>query len=175
MTLRLAGSDHDRKNKRKRPDNSERPTCRIPGCKSIACRPDRLCSSHERRKKKYGNPLAGPPIRQPSPVTATTRQNFTVPVSYIVEAAEAGRDINRIIGENVRRAREEAGLSQWRLEKMTGISRSIIWRIENGYGTQISYIGRIAFVLKVPVWSLFEPPWRKQLRAVREARKGEGR
>ena len=61
----------------------------------------------------------------------------------------------RALGEAIKERREAQGLSQDRLAKMVGSSKSHIWRIEKGHvGVGIDDLARIADALDVEVRSL---------------------
>ena len=61
----------------------------------------------------------------------------------------------RALGEAVRQRRESQGLSQDRLAKMVGSSKSHIWRIETGrVGVGIDDLARIADALGTQVRDL---------------------
>jgi transcriptional regulator with XRE-family HTH domain len=61
----------------------------------------------------------------------------------------------RALGEAIRQRRESQGLSQDRLAKMVGSSKSHIWRIEKGHvGVGIDDLARIADALGTQVRDL---------------------
>lgn len=61
----------------------------------------------------------------------------------------------RALGEAIRQRRESQGLSQDRLAKMVGSSKSHIWRIETGrVGVGIDDLARIADALGTQVRDL---------------------
>lgn len=63
----------------------------------------------------------------------------------------------RILGDNLRRAREEMGLSQTRFGLMVGLSRQMINTLEcRGCNIQIDSLQRIADGLDIPAWKLLE-------------------
>ncbi len=62
-------------------------------------------------------------------------------------------------GENLRKLREEADLSQSELEAYANMSKNQIGRIERGeISTTIVNLNNIAKVLKVDINDLFDPP-----------------
>lgn len=61
----------------------------------------------------------------------------------------------RALGEAIKERREAQGLSQDRLAKMVGSSKSHIWRIEKGHvGVGIDDLARIADALDTQVRNL---------------------
>lgn len=63
----------------------------------------------------------------------------------------------RILGENLRCAREEMGISQTRFGLMVGLSRQMINTLEcRGSNIQIDSLQRIADGLDIPAWKLLE-------------------
>ena len=63
----------------------------------------------------------------------------------------------RILGDNLRRAREEMGLTQTRFGLMVGLSRQMINTLEcRGCNIQIDSLQRIADGLDIPAWKLLE-------------------
>jgi transcriptional regulator with XRE-family HTH domain len=66
-------------------------------------------------------------------------------------------DQRRRLGVRVRQAREHAGLTQERLDELSGVKRLTIQRIENGEtDARYSWLLRIADTLKIPVTSLLQ-------------------
>lgn len=63
----------------------------------------------------------------------------------------------RILGDNLRCAREEMGISQTRFGLMVGLSRQMINTLEcRGGNIQIDSLQRIADGLDIPAWKLLE-------------------
>src|SRR4029077_15084930 len=61
-----------------------------------------------------------------------------------------------IIGERLRTLREERNLSQGQIEKRTGLLRSYISRIENGYTVpSIETLEKMTRALEIPLYHLF--------------------
>lgn len=62
----------------------------------------------------------------------------------------------KVLGKRIKKAREDAGLSQEHLSKETGITQAHVSKIETGYfpRSDIHLIGRIAKVLGVSIDSL---------------------
>jgi len=58
------------------------------------------------------------------------------------------------LGKNIRRIREEKGISQSQLEKMLGVGEDVLWKIENGTIVKLNSLVKIAKVLDVPISSL---------------------
>lgn len=74
-------------------------------------------------------------------------------MQMIVDQCEIGeKSLHVLVGANIRRVREEAGLTQEELSYATQISRSTINAIENGRRKQVGTdkIRRIASALKKP-------------------------
>jgi len=68
-----------------------------------------------------------------------------------------------VLGKRIRQLREERKLSQEAIEKQTGLLRSYISRVENGYtAPSLETLERLAAALEVPLYQLFhedgEPP-----------------
>ena len=75
------------------------------------------------------------------------------------EGAYTVGTLPRILGDNLRRAREEMGLSQTRFGLMVGLSRQMINTLEcRGCNIQIDSLQRIAEGLDIPAWKLLEVP-----------------
>ena len=65
--------------------------------------------------------------------------------------------LQRILGDNLRRAREEMGLSQTRFGLMVGLTRQMLNALEcRGCNIQIDSLQRIADGLDIPAWKLLE-------------------
>ena len=72
----------------------------------------------------------------------------------------------RILGDNLRRAREEMGLSQTRFGLMVGLSRQMINTLEcRGCNIQIDSLQRIADGLDIPAWEALGRPYGRMHRA----------
>lgn len=68
-------------------------------------------------------------------------------------------ELAAIIGQNVRAAREQAGLTQTALSVQTGIAAPHISRLEAGtHLPSVTTLKRVADTLKVPICSLLDPP-----------------
>lgn len=59
--------------------------------------------------------------------------------------------MSRTIGEQIRRAREDKGLSQRALGEQVGLSDKMISRIERGFNTTTQVIDKIAAVLEIRI------------------------
>ena len=69
-----------------------------------------------------------------------------------------------ILGKNLKKLREERGLSQSELAKKTGTSRQYISNLENGKVMSLNMLGRIVDALDVEPAILFmTPKARKQI------------
>jgi transcriptional regulator with XRE-family HTH domain len=61
-----------------------------------------------------------------------------------------------IVGERIRLLREEKKLSRGDLQERTGLQRTYIWRVENGYTVPaIETLEKFARGLEVPIYKLF--------------------
>ena len=61
-----------------------------------------------------------------------------------------------IVGERIRRLREEKQLTRGELQERTGLQRTYIWRVENGYTVPaIETLEKFARGLQVPIYKLF--------------------
>lgn len=61
-----------------------------------------------------------------------------------------------IIGERIRALREEKKLTRGDLQARTGLQRTYIWRVENGYTVPaIETLEKFARGLKVPIYRFF--------------------
>jgi transcriptional regulator with XRE-family HTH domain len=61
-----------------------------------------------------------------------------------------------IVGERIRSLREEKKLSRGDLQERTGLQRTYIWRVENGYTVPaIETLEKFARGLKVPIYKFF--------------------
>ena len=68
-----------------------------------------------------------------------------------------------IIADRVRELREEKNLSQWDIEKRTGLLRCYISRVENGHTVPtIETLEKLARAMEIPLYQFFyegeEPP-----------------
>lgn len=67
------------------------------------------------------------------------------------------------VGERLRLARREKGLTQDQLGKDSGTNQAVIQKIENGRSHRPRQIMQIAAVLQVnPAWLQFGEPWAKK-------------
>lgn len=61
-----------------------------------------------------------------------------------------------IVGERIRALREEKKLTRGDLQERTGLQRTYIWRVENGYTVPaIETLEKFARGLKVPIYKFF--------------------
>src|SRR5690242_7333208 len=61
-----------------------------------------------------------------------------------------------IVGERIRALREEKKLSRGDLQERTGLQRTYIWRVENGYTVPaIETLEKFARGLQVPIYRFF--------------------
>jgi transcriptional regulator with XRE-family HTH domain len=61
-----------------------------------------------------------------------------------------------IVGERIRALREKKKLTRGDLQERTGLQRTYIWRVENGYTVPaIETLEKFARGLKVPIYRLF--------------------
>lgn len=72
------------------------------------------------------------------------------------------------IGARIRQLREQKGLSQGDIERMTGLLRCYTSRVENGHTVpSLETLERFAAALGIPLYELFytgaEPPPRKSV------------
>jgi|SRR5690242_12314941 len=76
-----------------------------------------------------------------------------------------------IVGERIRALREEKKLSRGDLQERTGLQRTYIWRVENGYTVPaIETLEKFARGLEVPIYRFFyEGKGRPPLVAVTES------
>ena len=66
-------------------------------------------------------------------------------------------ELNRAVGENIKRIRKTKKLSMERTAEMAGVSRSMLGQIERGEANpSVAILGRIAKALKVPAEVLLE-------------------
>ena len=61
-----------------------------------------------------------------------------------------------IVGERIRALREEKKLTRGDLQERTGLQRTYIWRVENGYTVPaVETLEKFARGLKVPIYKFF--------------------
>ena len=61
-----------------------------------------------------------------------------------------------IVGERIRTLREQKKLTRGDLQERTGLQRTYIWRVENGYTVPaIETLEKFARRLKVPIYKFF--------------------
>ena len=61
-----------------------------------------------------------------------------------------------IIGDRIRALREEKKLTRGNLQELTGLQRTYIWRVENGYTVPaIETLEKFARGLEVPIYRFF--------------------
>ena len=66
-------------------------------------------------------------------------------------------ELNRAVGENIKRIRKSKKLSMERLAEQAGVSRSMLGQIERGEANpSVGILGKIAATLKVPAEVLLE-------------------
>ena len=80
-------------------------------------------------------------------------------------------NLGMIVGERIRALREEKKLSRGDLQERTGLQRTYIWRVENGYTVPaIETLEKFARGLQVPIYRFFyEGKGRPPLVAVTES------
>lgn len=83
-----------------------------------------------------------------------------------------------ILGKQIRRLREEKGLSQADVERATGLLSSYISRVEQGHTVpSLEALERFAKALDIPLYQLFyegeEPP--PKIKPVRQTKNGKKR
>lgn len=67
------------------------------------------------------------------------------------------------IGERMRMARRERGMTQSELGQLSGTNQAVIQKIENGGSLRPRDIMRISHILQVnPAWLQFGEPWAKR-------------
>jgi transcriptional regulator with XRE-family HTH domain len=65
-------------------------------------------------------------------------------------------NLGMIVGERIRALREEKKLSRGDLQERTGLQRTYIWRVENGYTVPaIETLEKFARGLEVPIYRFF--------------------
>jgi ribosome-binding protein aMBF1 (putative translation factor) len=70
----------------------------------------------------------------------------------------AGDRLRQEFGRNLREARVAAGLSQRRIEELTGIDQALVSAIEKGaWNLTIEAMARLAHAVNVPVCELLKP------------------
>ena len=66
-------------------------------------------------------------------------------------------ELNRAVGENIKRIRKSKKLSMERTAELSGVSRSMLGQIERGEANpSVAILGRLAKALKVPAELLLE-------------------
>ena len=82
---------------------------------------------------------------------------IAVNAQYIRHFGGLGMELNRAVGENIKRIRKTKKLSMERTAEMAGVSRSMLGQIERGEANpSVAILGRIAKALKVPAEVLLE-------------------
>ena len=85
------------------------------------------------------------------------KNNFNLRLHCNTELTES-KDILINSGENLRRLRNQKGLSQRALYALCGIDNGMISRMENGeINVTLKTIGILADALEVPYWKLIKP------------------
>jgi transcriptional regulator with XRE-family HTH domain len=64
------------------------------------------------------------------------------------------QDINRAVGERIRRLRSKKGITQDQLAELTGLNRVHLYRLENGRQSTLNTLKIIADTLEVRVRDL---------------------
>jgi transcriptional regulator with XRE-family HTH domain len=65
-------------------------------------------------------------------------------------------NLGMIVGKRIRALREEKKLTRGDLQERTGLQRTYIWRVENGYTVPaIETLEKFARGLKVPIYTFF--------------------
>ena len=78
-------------------------------------------------------------------------------------------ELNRAVGENIKRIRKTKKLSMERTAELSGVSRSMLGQIERGEANpSVAILGKIAAALKVPAEVLLENDDFESLMVVRE-------
>ncbi|MDD5931445.1 MAG: helix-turn-helix domain-containing protein [Oscillospiraceae bacterium] len=78
-------------------------------------------------------------------------------------------ELNRAVGENIKRIRKSKKLSMERTAELSGVSRSMLGQIERGEANpSVAILGRLARALKVPAEVLLENDDFEALLSVRE-------
>jgi transcriptional regulator with XRE-family HTH domain len=91
-------------------------------------------------------PVAPPPEQRPA-------AGAVVPDP--VEVAAGGRDLTPVVGGNLRRIRNQRGLSLERLSKLSGVSRAMLGQVELGQSAPtINVLWKISSALGVPFSAL---------------------
>ena len=85
-------------------------------------------------------------------------------------AEASGIILDMIVGERIRSLREEKKLSRGDLQERTGLQRTYIWRVENGYTVPaIETLEKFARGLDVPIYKFFYEGRRPPLAPVNES------
>ena len=78
-------------------------------------------------------------------------------------------ELNRAVGENIKRIRKSKKLSMERTAAIAGVSRSMLGQIERGEANpSVAVVGKLALALKVPAQVLLENDAFEPLELVRE-------
>lgn len=78
-------------------------------------------------------------------------------------------ELNRAVGENIKRIRKSKKLSMERTAAIAGVSRSMLGQIERGEANpSVGVVGKLALALKVPAQVLLENDAFEPLELVRE-------
>jgi transcriptional regulator with XRE-family HTH domain len=85
----------------------------------------------------------------------TRRAPPSAPAPAADETAVVGHDLTPVVGANLRRLRNEQGLSLERLSRVSGVSRAMLGQIELGQSTPtINVLWKISTALSVPFSAL---------------------
>ncbi|HET7755083.1 MAG TPA: helix-turn-helix domain-containing protein [Anaeromyxobacteraceae bacterium] len=83
------------------------------------------------------------------------RAPAATPAHHPDESAPVGQDLTPLVGANLRRLRNEQGLSLERLSRVSGVSRAMLGQIELGQSTPtINVLWKISTALGVPFSAL---------------------
>lgn len=75
---------------------------------------------------------------------------------HLCHAKASGIIASMIVGERIRALRQEKKLSRGDLQERTGLQRTYIWRVENGYTVPaIETLEKFARGLEVPIYKFF--------------------
>ncbi len=79
---------------------------------------------------------------------------------------------NMIVGERIRSLREQKKLTRGDLQERTGLQRTYIWRVENGYTVPaIETLEKFARGLEVPIYKFFYEGNRRAAAGSRERKR----
>jgi len=74
----------------------------------------------------------------------------------LCDGGRVWNNLGMIVGERIRALREEKKLSRGDLQERTGLQRTYIWRVENGYTVPaIETLEKFARGLEVPIYRFF--------------------